>query len=125
MPDQDQTQDDVCQTRCVHPEAIQAALNNAPDSETIEDLAAFYKLFADPTRLRIIHALHAAEMCVCDLSEALSMTPSAASHQLRLLRAAKLVKYRRQGKKAFYSLDDEHIALILQAGLDHVREDRR
>ncbi len=124
MTAQGQGQDDVCQTRCFHPDAIKAAKDNAPDSETIEDLAAFYKLFADPTRLRIIQALDAAEMCVCDLSEALTMTPSAASHQLRLLRAAKLVKYRRQGKMAFYSLDDEHIAQILRAGLDHVREGR-
>lgn len=121
----DQDQDDVCQTKCFHPDAIKAARDSAPNNETIEDLAAFYKLFADPARLRIIQALNVAEMCVCDLSEALSMTPSAASHQLRLLRAAKLVKYRRQGKMAFYSLDDEHIAQILRAGLDHVLEDRR
>ncbi len=119
-----QDQDDVCQTRCFHPQAIRTARDKALEPGTVERLAEFFKVFADPSRISLLHALHAAELCVCDLSETLGMSQSAVSHQLRLLRAARLVKYRRQGKMAFYSLDDGHIAEILRAGLDHLREEK-
>jgi len=117
-------QDDLCQTRCFHPQAIAAARKAVPDPETASRLAEFFKVFSDPTRLSLLTALEAAELCVCDLSETLGLSQSAVSHQLRLLRAARLVTYRRQGKMAFYNLDDDHIAEILKAGLDHLGEQK-
>lgn len=85
-------------------------------------LAAMFKLLGDPTRVRILEALAHAELCVCELTAVLGLTQSAVSHQLRLLRAAKLVRYRREGKNAFYSLDDEHVSILFQQGLEHIRE---
>ncbi len=115
-------EDDVCQTRCLHRESVDAALAAMPPEKELRDLAEFYKLFADPTRLRILSALGSCELCVCDLAETLKMSHSAVSHQLRLLRAGKLVKYRRQGKMAFYSLDDHHVETVVTQGLAHIRE---
>jgi DNA-binding transcriptional ArsR family regulator len=85
-------------------------------------LADIFKAIGDVSRLKIVHALLAEELCVCELSAAVDMTPSAVSHQLRLLRTLKLVKRRREGQKIYYSLDDRHIEHILSEGLAHVRE---
>lgn len=93
-----------------------------PDEETIFYLADFFKTFGDPTRIRILYALSIQEMCVCDIADLLSMTQSAISHQLRVLKQMKLVKFRREGKTVFYSLDDGHVATILSQGLDHIKE---
>jgi len=123
IPSDERESDDLCQTRCFHPEAIATAREKALDGRIVERLAEFFKVFADPSRLSLLNALQSAELCVCDLSETLGMSQSAVSHQLRVLRAARLVKYRRQGKMAFYSLDDGHIAEILRAGLEHLREE--
>ena len=86
------------------------------------DLAEFFKVFADSTRIKILYALLKAEMCVCDISEILNVSQSAVSHQLRLLKQMKLVKYRREGKSIFYSLSDEHIENILSKGMEHICE---
>ena len=88
------------------------------------DLAELFKVFGDTTRVKIISALFEAEMCVCDIAELLSMTQSAISHQLRVLRQARLVKHRKEGKVVFYSLDDEHIKTIFNQGLEHILEPR-
>jgi len=90
--------------------------------EVAFDLAEAFKVLSDPTRIKIIHALSKAELCVCDLSALLGMHDSAVSHHLRLLRALKLVKYRKDGRMAYYSLDDEHIERLFQQGLEHVQE---
>jgi ArsR family transcriptional regulator len=93
-----------------------------PKEEQLYDLADFFKVFGDSTRIKILWALDREEMCVCDLAVLLGMTKSAISHQLKTLRREKLVKYRRDGKNAFYSLLDEHVKNILEIGLEHLEE---
>ena len=88
------------------------------------DLADFFKVFGDHTRIRILTALYQEELCVCDLVEVLGMNQSAVSHQLRVLRGAKVVKFRKEGKMVYYSLDDEHVRELLSDGLAHIQEDR-
>ncbi|NLP44089.1 MAG: helix-turn-helix transcriptional regulator [Peptococcaceae bacterium] len=93
-----------------------------PDEDNLFDLAELFKLFGDTTRIRILWALSEAEMCVCDIAFLLNMTPSAISHQLRLLKQARLVKNRKEGKVVYYSLDDDHIKLIFDQGMIHINE---
>lgn len=90
--------------------------------EYIVPLAGIFKVLGDPTRLRILHALMAGEMCVCEISDAIQMGQSAVSHQLRILRDARLVQYRRDGKVIWYSLSDDHVFMLLTLGLEHVAE---
>ncbi|MCA5960601.1 metalloregulator ArsR/SmtB family transcription factor [Blautia sp. RD014234] len=85
-------------------------------------LADLFKVFGDPTRIRILYALSAGELCVCDIASVLNMTQSAISHQLRVLKQIKLVKFRREGKTVYYSLADAHVETILSQGLEHVQE---
>lgn len=92
-----------------------------PD-EKIFDLAEIFKVFGDSTRIKIINALMARELCVCDIAAITNSTPSAISHQLRVLKQAKLVKYRKEGKAVFYSLDDEHVKEIFEKGREHIEE---
>ncbi len=93
-----------------------------PPEEEMQDLAEFFKVFGDPTRLKILYILKYSEMCVLDIAKMLSMTQSAISHQLRVLKQMDLVKNRREGKTIFYSLADSHIVTILSQGLDHIEE---
>lgn len=93
-----------------------------PDEEVLYDLAELYKIFGDSTRIKILYALFEAELCVCDIAQVLDMTQSAISHQLRLLKASKLVKFRREGKTIFYSLADEHVRTIIDMGMEHLCE---
>ena len=93
-----------------------------PPEDRLYDLAELFKVFGDSTRIKILFALFEAEVCVCDIAESLHMTQSAVSHQLRILKQAKLVKSRRDGKQVFYSLDDEHVATIINVGLEHIEE---
>ena len=86
------------------------------------DLAELYKMFGDSTRVKILYVLFDAELCVCDIAALLGMTVSAISHQLRLLRAAKLVDFRREGKTVFYRLADDHVRTILGMGMEHILE---
>ena len=113
---------DRCDCVCVHPETVAAALNILPDDETLYDLADLFKLFGDFTRIKILSLLESGEMCVCDIAEALDMNQSAISHQLRVLKSSKLVKSRRDGKQAFYSLADAHVMTILRQGMEHINE---
>lgn len=94
------------------------------DEEELIDLADIFKLFSDSTRIRIICTILNTELCVLDICEMLSLNQSTVSHQLQLLRNAKLVKYRREGKQIFYSLEDEHISIIIKTALEHLREER-
>ena len=94
-----------------------------PDEEDLYDLAELFKIFGDSTRIRILFVLFEAEVCVCDMAAILGMTQSAISHQLRILKANRLVKTRRDGKQIFYSLDDEHVRSIIEAGCIHLKED--
>jgi len=93
-----------------------------PPGEELEELADFFKVFGDVTRLKIMNALLISELCVQDIADSLGMSQSAISHQLRTLKQAHLVKYRREGKTVFYSLADEHVEMIMNMGLEHVLE---
>lgn len=93
-----------------------------PPEDIILNLADLFKVFGDPTRVRILYTLSAGELCVCDIASVLNMTQSAISHQLRILKGNRLVKFRREGKTVFYSLADAHVETILKQGLQHVYE---
>ena len=105
-----------------HKETVDKVNSDMPDEELLYDLAELYKVFGDGTRIRILYVLFEAEMCVCDIAQVLSMTTSAISHQLKVLKQAHLVKYRREGKTVFYSLSDDHVRSILDQGLEHISE---
>ncbi len=111
----------ACEVVCVHPDRVRAARNSLPQEETVNALAEAFRTLSDPTRIRIIAALSKHNLCVCDLANMLGLTGSAVSHQLRLLRGQRLVTYRKEGKIAYYTLDDEHIGNLLDEGLRHVR----
>jgi DNA-binding transcriptional ArsR family regulator len=112
---------DTCEQLCEHPQVICIARNEAiPDSEA-QQVAEVFKLLGDTTRVKMLHALSRRELCVCDLSSVVEMGQSAVSHQLRLLRNARLVKYRKEGKMAWYSLDDEHIGSLLSQCVEHIQ----
>lgn len=111
-----------CQTVIVHDEVVRAVRETIPKDEELYDLSDFFRILGDATRMKILHALTVSEMCVCDLSVVLGATRSAVSHQLKTLRQARLVKYRREGKTVFYSLKDHHVQEIVAKGLEHVQE---
>lgn len=113
-------EDDVCEIQYVSERDVQAALAVMPDDSVVLNLAETFKTLADPTRLRIIAALRERELCVCDLANILKLTGSAVSHQLRLLRSQKLVRYRKEGKIAYYTLDDEHVHTLINQGIQHI-----
>ena len=99
-----------------------SVLEEMPDEESLYDLAELFKVFGDTTRIRILYALFEAEMCVCDIAQILNMTQSAISHQLRVLKQARLVRNRREGKQIYYSLADDQVRTIIGQGMDHVNE---
>ncbi len=107
----------------IHEDLLKIVNEKMPDETTLYDLAELFKVFGDSTRIRILFVLFEAEVCVCDLSQALNMTQSAISHQLRILKQNKLVKCRREGKSMFYSLADDHVRTIIAQGCDHIGED--
>ncbi|MBQ2734211.1 MAG: helix-turn-helix transcriptional regulator [Clostridia bacterium] len=111
-----------CACEELHPDKIAHAEVQMPNDEELFALADLYKIFGDSTRIRILYVLYDTELCVCDIAEMLGMTLSAISHQLRVLKQARLVKFRRAGKTVFYSLADDHIHSILGQGIDHIRE---
>lgn len=103
---------------------IELVRNKLPDSETLYELSNLFKMFGDPTRVKILSCLQIRDMYVGELAETLDMTDSAVSHQLRVLRSSKLVRSVKEGKEVKYSLDDDHVTKILEYGLTHVNEDR-
>ncbi len=114
--------EDVCQEECFHPDMLEKARQGMVSEETLRELAELFKALGDNTRVRILNALYHAELCVCDLTSLLQMSQSAVSHQLRVLRAGKIVKSRKEGKNVFYSLDDVHVQKLIALGLEHVSE---
>ena len=114
--------DDICEINIIHQDKVDNLKNIMPDDELIYDLEEFFKVFADSTRMKIIYALMNEELCVCDIAAIVGTTQSAISHQLRILKQSKLVKYRKDGKIVYYSLDDEHIAEIVKKGREHIEE---
>lgn len=111
-----------CDTIEVHKDLLNMVNNTMPEETELYDLAELFKVFGDSTRIRILFVLFQAEVCVCDLAQALHMTQSAISHQLRILKQNKLVKSRREGKSIFYSLADEHVRTIIAQGREHIEE---
>ena len=113
---------DRCDCNAIHEDVVARVHKKMPEEELLLNLADLFKVFGDSTRIKIISALLYSQMCVCDIAFLLGMTKSAVSHQLRVLRQTRLVKYRRQGKVVFYSLDDEHVGSIFKQGLAHIGE---
>lgn len=111
-----------CDYMHVHSDILEKVNAVMPSEDVLFDLSELFKIFGDSTRIRILYCLFDSEMCVCDIATLLSMTQSAISHQLSLLKKSKLVKYRREGKTVFYSLADDHVRIILGQGIDHVTE---
>ncbi len=113
---------DCCEEIVVHEQTVKRVEKQIPDEDLLYDVAELFKIFGDSTRIRILSALLADELCVCDICSLLNMTKSAVSHQLRILRQTKLVKNRRSGKEVYYSLDDDHVASIINLALEHAKE---
>lgn len=109
----------VCDCNVVHEDAVERVRKGMLADAVYAQAATFFKVLGDPTRMRILWALDLRELCVCDLANVLGMTKSAVSHQLSTLRNARLVKCRRDGKSVYYSLDDDHVRQMLEAGLHH------
>ncbi|WP_408611463.1 metalloregulator ArsR/SmtB family transcription factor [Lientehia hominis] len=112
----------VCDYIHANPELIASLKKQTPDEKILVRLAELFKIFGDPTRVKILYVLLEHEMCVCDIAQLLGMSQSSISHQLRILKQSSLVKFRRDGKTVFYSLADEHVMTILNQGFDHVTE---
>ena len=106
----------------VHEEVVNQVLEVMPTDEELQSLADFFRIFGDSTRIRILYALSQSELCVCDIASLLGMGQSAISHQLRILKQMRLVKFRREGKSVLYSLADGHIETILAQGMEHIGE---
>jgi DNA-binding transcriptional ArsR family regulator len=113
---------ECCDSNVIHEEIINQVKDKMPKEEILYDLAELFKVFGDSTRIKILWALDASEMCVCDIAALLNMSQSAISHQLRVLKQAKLVKNRKEGKVVYYSLDDDHVRQIFDQGLAHIYE---
>ena len=112
----------ICDCDVIHEEVVDSVRENLQPREAYLQLASLFKMFGDGTRVRILHALEQSEMCVCDIARLINMTQSAVSHQLRVLKQARLVKARRSGKTIFYSLCDDHVQKIIHCAMDHVME---
>ncbi|MCX7710474.1 MAG: metalloregulator ArsR/SmtB family transcription factor [Clostridia bacterium] len=111
-----------CNCNIIHEDIVREAKQNMPAEENLFELAELFKVFGDTTRVKILYALFSSEMCVCDIAALLGMTQSAISHQLRILKQSRLVKYRKDGKIVYYALNDDHIKQIFDQGLSHVNE---
>lgn len=111
-----------CDTEEIHEELLKIVDETMPDETELDSLAELFKVFGDPTRIRILFVLFETEVCVCDLARALNMTKSAVSHQLRILKQSRLVKNRREGKSMFYSLADDHVRTMIAQGREHILE---
>ncbi|MEA4932421.1 MAG: metalloregulator ArsR/SmtB family transcription factor [Lawsonibacter sp.] len=111
-----------CEENLIHQGMVEQVRSLLPEDEVLYDLAELFKIFGDSTRVKILYALLEAELCVCDIAKLMEVSQSAVSHQLRVLKASKLVKFRREGKTVFYSLADEHVIRILSQGMEHILE---
>ncbi len=110
----------ICDCNVIHQDIVDKIIKQVPDKKTFSDLAEFFKLIGDPTRLKILFALDKEEVCVCDIANILSMSKSSISHQLALLRKSEIVKCKRKGKVVYYSLDDNHVNEVFEIALNHI-----
>jgi len=115
-------EDNLCEITVIHEDVVNKVKQIMPEDGFIYDLAELFKVFADSTRMKVIYALLENELCVCDLANIVGTTQSAISHQLRILKQSKLVKFRKDGKVVYYSLDDDHISQIVKKGCEHLEE---
>jgi len=115
--------DETCDVVFVHKENVAAAKKSIHKQEVLQGLSETFKVLGDVTRLKVCLALASQELCVCDIAALLSVSESAVSHQLRIMKALRLVKYRKEGKMAYYMLDDKHIEDLIRLGVRHVSED--
>lgn len=113
---------EACQVRCINPGKVRRLAKALPENDVLKQLSDVFQILSDPNRLKVLYCLTHEEVCVCDLSAVLRMSMSAVSHQLRILRALKLVKDRRDGRIVYYSLADEHVRKLMEMGLQHERE---
>lgn len=120
--EKNENQIDNCSCTIIHEDIVSKIKEIMPNEDKLYSLAEFFKVFGDPTRMKILFALFEEEMCVCDISAALNMTQSAVSHQLRVLKQNRVVKFRREGKSVYYSLDDDHIKSVVNQGICHISE---
>ena len=118
----DRLESPCCEENLVHQDAVERVRDLLPQDETLYDLAELFKIFGDSTRVKILYALLESELCVCDIAKLMEVSQSAVSHQLRVLKGSKLVKFRREGKVVYYSLADEHVTRILSQGMEHILE---
>lgn len=116
-------EEDICNCCEIHEDCIDCVKQNMLGPDTFLKLAELFKVLGDSTRVKIIYALFKKELCVCDIAEVLQMTQSSISHQLRILRSSRLVKYRKEGKVVYYSLDDDHISELFNSGLEHIEHE--
>lgn len=110
------------ETQAAQEDIVEKILDRQPDDEILYDLAELFKVFGDSTRIKILYSMFENELCVNDIARLLNLSQSSVSHQLRILKTSKLVKFRREGKSIYYSLDDEHVRSILSMGMEHVEE---
>lgn len=115
-------QSPCCDLTVIHEDVVEQVRQTMPPEEELFNLAEFFKVFGDTTRIRILYALSQAEMCVCDIAHLLGLSQSAISHQLRVLKQAKLVRFRKEGRVVYYSLDDDHVKAIFDQGYQHIQE---
>lgn len=120
----DEHDNGICQTTAIHEDVVKEVRDNLATDDDLLAMADLFKAMNDPTRLKIINALMIHEMCVCDLTALLNLTQPAVSHHLKALRQARLVRFRRVGKAAYYSLDDDHVQLLFAQCHNHVQEDK-
>ena len=120
-----QKNEELCECEIIHEDTVKKVRATFPKDEMIFDLADFYKIFGDTTRVKILYALDKSELCVCDISALLGMSVSAVSHQLRTLRDSNLVKTQRDGKVVYYSLADDHVKSVLECGIEHIMEEQK
>ena len=113
---------EICEEVCPHQEILDKVKPEMPDEERLYDLAELFKVFGDTTRIRILYVLFESEMCVCDIAELLNLSQSAISHQLKVLKQARLVRNRREGKTVYYFLDDDHVRTVIGQGMEHIEE---
>ncbi len=116
------TIENICDCDVIHADVVEKVRKSMPDAAELYELSDFFKALGDSTRTNIICALEKSELCVCDIAVLLNMTKSAISHQLRALKSANLVKFRKEGKNVFYSLADDHVKDLFKKGLEHIRE---
>lgn len=114
--------DDMCEIECKHDDTVEEVKSELPDDDILLKVSETFKVFGDLTRLKILQSLFRRELCVCDLTEVLEANQSTISHQLRILRQNNLVKFRKEGKMAYYSLADDHVEKIIEMGLEHAKE---